>query len=420
MDEKHIIKKSYIRMCICILTVLLLIILAAEFVVHKKTSSAFSLYKIEISRIENELLRNPDPASIRISDYKTIISVSTIDETDTSAYSSDEHYCIRKINNTLYKIEYEVSLSEERQSVYLASALIILVTFFAVIALMVIIYFVLIRTFNSISEYPAELAKGNLTIPLSESRNRYFGRFLWGLDMLREKLEDEKKKNLDLQKEKNVFLLSLSHDIKTPISAIKLYAAAIRKNLYKDSDKLQEVASKIDDNVNEIEGYVSRIVAASNDDFLDFTVREGEFYLSSAIGQIKEYYTDKLKSVGTVFTIDEYSDIIINGDGDRYVEVLQNIIENAIKYGDGEYIRITFSDEDNSRLVSVTNSGCDLSVDEIQHIFDSFYRGSNVGSRPGSGLGLYICKKLMNRMSGEIFAEKKDNDMIITTVLSKK
>ena len=420
MDEKNIIKKSYIRMCICILAVLLLIILAAEFVVQKKTSSAFDLYKIEINRVENELTHNPDPSSLNISDYKTIISVSVVNDEDPYAYSSDEHYCLRKIGDSLYKIEYEISLSEERQSVYLASIVVILVTCLAVIAVMVIIYYVLIRTFNSISEYPAELSKGNLTIPLSESRNKYFGRFLWGLDMLREKLEDEKKKNLDLQKEKNVFLLSLSHDIKTPISAIKLYAAAIRKNLYKDPEKQQEVAAKIDDNVNEIEGYVTRIVSASNDDFLDFTVREGEFYISEAIGQIEKYYTDKLKAVGTKFTIDEYSDVIVNGDGDRYVEVLQNVIENAIKYGDGEYISISFSDEENSRLVSVTNSGCDISDDEIQHIFDSFYRGSNVGSRPGSGLGLYICRKLMNRMSGEIFAEKNGSDMIVTTVLSKK
>ena len=54
------------------------------------------------------------------------------------------------------------------------------------------------------------------------------------------------------------------------------------------------------------------------------------------------------------------------------------------------------------------------------HIFDSFYRGSNVGSRPGSGLGLYICKKLMNRMDGEIFAEKENGDMIVTVVSARR
>ena len=88
-------------MCICIMAVLLLIILAAEFVVQKKTSSAFDLYKIEINRVENELTHNPDPSSLNISDYKTIISVSVVKDEDPYAYSSDEHYCLRKIGDTL-------------------------------------------------------------------------------------------------------------------------------------------------------------------------------------------------------------------------------------------------------------------------------------------------------------------------------
>ena len=102
------------------------------------------------------------------------------------------------------------------------------------------------------------------------------------------------------------------------------------------------------------------------------------------------------------------------------MEVLQNIFENAIKYGDGRFIGVSFEDEDGARLISVTNSGCTLSEEELGHIFDSFYRGSNVGSRGGSGLGLYICKKLMGRMKGDVFAQILDGDMKVTVVCSKR
>ncbi|MEE6208441.1 MAG: sensor histidine kinase, partial [Alphaproteobacteria bacterium] len=53
---------------------------------------------------------------------------------------------------------------------------------------------------------------------------------------------------------------------------------------------------------------------------------------------------------------------------------------------------------------------------ELPHIFDSFWRGSNTGSNSGSGLGLYICRTLMRKMNGDIFAEILDEEMVVTTV----
>ena len=98
------------------------------------------------------------------------------------------------------------------------------------------------------------------------------------------------------------------------------------------------------------------------------------------------------------------------------MEVMQNIIENAVKYGDGKSIIISFSREEDCQLIHISNSGCSLSDSELPHIFDSFWRGSNVASQSGSGLGLYICRTIMNKMNGGIFAEICDNNMIVSVV----
>lgn len=82
-------------------------------------------------------------------------------------------------------------------------------------------------------------------------------------------------------------------------------------------------------------------------------------------------------------------------------------------------ISIDFSDEENCRLITVSNSGCTLSESELNHIFDSFWRGSNTGSQKGSGLGLYICRQLMSGMGGDIFAEIADGYMKVTAVCPK-
>ena len=97
---------------------------------------------------------------------------------------------------------------------------------------------------------------------------------------------------------------------------------------------------------------------------------------------------------------------------------MQNVIENAVKYGDGKSIEITFGKEEDCLLFSVTNSGSEISNTEITHIFDSFWRGSNVGSNGGSGLGLYICRQLMYKMGGDIFARNNDGEMTVSLVFA--
>ena len=286
------------------------------------------------------------------------------------------------------------------------------------LVLMAVLFIRIIRPFEKISDYPTELAKGNLTAPLKESKDNYFGRFLWGLDLLREKLESQKSAELELQKQNKTMVLSLSHDIKTPLGVIELYAKALEKGLYKDEQKKLEVARNINGKCEEIRGYVDGIVKASSGDFLNLEVHNGEFYLSALISQIKAFYTDKLNLLKIDFSIESFSDCILSGDLERCVEVLQNIIENAVKYGDGKKISIAFSREDDCQLVHIRNSGCTLSENELPHIFDSFWRGSNTGSNSGSGLGLYICRTLMRKMNGDIFAEIDGGDMIVTAVFT--
>lgn len=250
-------------------------------------------------------------------------------------------------------------------------------------------------------------------------KSRFFGKFLWGMEMLRENLEEDKEKELALHREKKTLILSLSHDIKTPLSAIKLYTKALIEELYDSREKREEALRGIADNTLGIEGYVNEIVAASREDFLNLEVNNGEFYLSEAMQDIQRYYKDKLSLQHTEFVMEGMTDCLVKGDKERVIEVLQNIMENAIKYGDGRQITIAFSEEEDCRLVSVVNTGSSIPESELVHIFDSFYRGSNADHVKGSGLGLYICRSLMHRMDGEVFAEQHEDGFLVTVVIRK-
>lgn len=384
-------------------------------------SSTGRQHRVEINRVVSEIenggLEQPDVAKYEyITNITALNTDRAADETEKFFEGGDDDYVIRVVNGKYYRIDYKAR-SNDYGNIIAATNIFMALASVLVIAFLIYIRVKIITPFNRISVLPYELSKGNLTADIKESKSRYFGKFIWGLNLLRENMEGQKSKELELQKEKKTLILSISHDIKTPLSAIKLYAKALIKNLYGSEEKRSEIAVKIDEKADEIGGFINEIIKASNEDFLNLEVNNSEFYLSELLQNIEKYYAEKLRLLNVDFSIEKYSNCIVKGDLDRAVEILQNIMENAVKYGDGNSISITVSHEEDCRLITVTNTGCTLKEGELPHIFDSFWRGSNTGSNAGSGLGLYICRQLVNKMDGEIFAEAEDGCMAVTVVL---
>ena len=380
-------------------------------------------YQVEIGRLALEIEdKGPDNVDIKDIDLSACHYVKHVEiRTDDSEefYHVDSDYVIREINGEYYRFDYVMSEKNHKNVTLLSVNAILAVMTLVLLGVLAFVRRGIITPFVMLTDVPYELAKGNLTAPIKENKTRFFGRFIWGVNLLRENMELQKQRELELHKSKKTLLLSLSHDIKTPVSAIKLYAKALSKELYSDKEKQREIAENINAKADEIEGYVAQIITASRGDFLNLEVDMGEFYLSELMNGIWSYYREKLALVKTAFDMGEYTDCLLKGDVDRSIEVVQNIMENAIKYGDGKSVKIRAYEEEGCMLVEVRNSGCTLPQAELPHIFESFWRGSNSERAKGSGLGLYICRQLMGKMCGEIFAQIQDGFMIVTVVFSK-
>jgi signal transduction histidine kinase len=386
------------------ITIILLFVVVNMILAADKTDGSRQ-YRVEISRLAREIEANGS------ADISECVYVTNIERYGEKFYSTNSDYVIYEINGELYRFDYSANgYSNKAHFVGIVNAVLGVIAILF-IAVMLYIKYAILAPFERLSSLPYELSKGNLTTPVKETKNRFFGKFLWGIDILRENIEQQKQRELEMQKEKKTLLLSLSHDIKTPLSAIKLYSAALSKNLYPDVKKQQKIAESITEKADEIEGYVSQIITASRKDFLSLEVNMGEFYLSELIEKITEYYSEKLALIKTDLNIGKYKNCLLSGDLNRSVEVLQNIMENSLKYGDGRRVELIFPEDDECVQIALRNGGCTLSVDDLPHIFESFWRGANAESIHGSGLGLYICRQLMRKMNGEIFAEI-DGDII--------
>lgn len=357
------------------------------------------LYRIEAKQIAKRM-ETEHVEDISLSDYKTIVKIEPYDDSQVNY-----DYIVAECDGVIYRIGYE-----EKDNTGVLLALNICLGMMFIFSAVIFIYIdrKVLKPFNSMTDMTVELAKGNLTKPITEEKSRFFGKFLWGMDMLRENLEDSRRKELEYQKEKKTLVLSLSHDIKTPLSAIELYTKALKEGIYDSEEKKAEALNGILKNADEIKRYAGEISKISREDFLDLKVNVSEVYIDDVINKIEAFYHDRLSVIHTGFSVERHTNCLLLCDPDRLVEVLQNFMENAIKYGDGKSVKISFEEEEGYKLICVTNTGTAPDETDMQSIFDSFYRGKNTEGIQGSGLGLYICKNLMQKMDGDAYAEAVD------------
>ncbi len=393
----------------------ILIIAVMNFALISNKIKKDDYYKVEAERVvrllekDEEIRQNPE--QIDLSGFDSLIRVRLYKPSE----ACNNEYVVEEAGGKLWRIEYE----NKDDNPILFMNIGMGAAFVLTVLLLLYIDKNVLSPFGKMTELPVELAKGNLSMPIKEEKSRFFGKYLWGMNMLREKLEDSKNKNLEYQKEKKTLLLSLSHDIKTPLSAIQLYVKALSEELYETEEEKDKTLKGIMDNADTVRKYVDEIYTLSREDFMDFEVNMGEVYLSEIIKEIEAYYKDKLSVIHIGFDIEAYDNSLLSCDKYRLTESIQNLMENAIKYGDGKKISISNDEEEDCKLITVENTGCSIDENELPNIFDSFYRGSNTDNIKGNGLGLYIVKQLMIKMDGDVFAEV-DKDCFRATLVVRK
>ena len=401
--------KAFKRLCIAVISVFLLLTAVCNLFLVGAKNSDEGVYRVEAKRLADEIA---ETGRLELEKYPHITGVFKAD--DRELYISDEHYLIVEAGGALYRVEYIVGNGQRGIA---AVNCVLGVLFLLMMSLLHYIRKHIIVPFGRLNDVSQELARGNLAVPIPEEKSRFFGKFTWGVNLLRESMEDSRKKEITMQRDKKLLLLSLSHDIKTPLSAIKLGAKVLARGLYKDEEKQRAVAESINTRADEIERFVSEITKAASEDFMSFEVTPGEVFLSAVITRIEARYAPQLAMSGTELVIQKMEDCILSCDPDRLAECLQNLMENAIKYGDGRRIEISFDKMDGCELITVSNTGCTLEVKELPQIFESFHRGNNARKVPGNGLGLFICRRLMGLMNGAVYADIREGCFYITLVV---
>ena len=277
----------------------------------------------------------------------------------------------------------------------------------------------IIRPFKKMEDFAGKVAEGKLDEPLLMDENNMFGVFTESFDIMREELAASKERELELQRKEKELVASLSHDLKTPITGIKLTTELLKAKLEAEehrksnsdiSDKLDNIYKKAD----QIDVLVSDLFTSTLDDLGEFkvTCRDEE---SKVLSEIIEKNDDR-----KFISEEAVPRVLINIDSKRMNQVIGNIIVNSYKYA-GTAIDVSYQLVDRYLEMNIRDHGPGVPEAELELITNKFYRGKGVekSEKEGSGLGLYISRNLMQKMNGELICRNNEaGGLVITLMIS--
>lgn len=252
-----------------------------------------------------------------------------------------------------------------------------------------------LKPFSDLKAFARRVAMGELDIPLLMDRKNAFGAFTESFDMMREQLKEARQQEARANQSKKELVASLSHDIKTPVTSIKLISELLL--VTEKEAGLRDKLLTINQKAEQIDLLISNMLHASLEELgeLKVEVKEEESTRLQEMIKNADYY-------GRV-EAEEIPQCLIYMDPLRMEQVLDNIINNSYKYA-GTPMRLLCRMEEGYLRLELLDYGKGVPDEEIPKLYQKFYRGSNTQgeTKQGSGLGLYISKHLMKQMGGDL------------------
>jgi len=235
------------------------------------------------------------------------------------------------------------------------------------------------------------------------------------VDSTVEAMEEERR----IEQTKDDLITNVSHDIRTPLTSIIGYLGLIEQDRFQETDEALEYVHRAYGKSKQMKALV--------DDLFEYTkVRQTstplniiQFDMLQLLEQLVIDFEIEANNKDMEITVDsEYSQMHMEGDTEKIVRLFNNLISNALKYGEeGREVRIEVGKEENNVIIRVKNVGDSLSDEALEQIFERFYRAEKSRSQEvsGTGLGLAISKSIVELHHGTISARAEDGWTIFET-----
>lgn len=258
------------------------------------------------------------------------------------------------------------------------------------------------------------IKEGNLDFEVKAETDDEMGQLCKDFEEMRLRLKRNEEEKFELDEEKKVLISNITHDLKTPITAIKGYAEGILDGVADTKEKQDKYLKTIYNKANELNILINELTVYSNVDRQRMPYNFQKLLVSEYFDDCAEDLEMELESKNIEFGYHNYvaSEVEIIGDSEQIGRVIHNIINNSVKYMDKkkQIINLRIKDVGDFIQVEIEDNGKGIEAKDLPFIFDRFYRtdASRNSATGGSGIGLSIVKKIMEDHGGKIWATSKD------------
>ncbi|MCI9068866.1 MAG: HAMP domain-containing histidine kinase, partial [Lachnospiraceae bacterium] len=288
------------------------------------------------------------------------------------------------------------------------------------------IYRTILRPIGELKKATNEIKKGNLDHELNVGEKDEIGRLCMDFEEMRQRLKDNAEEKLRYELENKELIRNISHDLKTPITAIKGYVEGIMDGVASSPEKLDKYIRTIYNKANDMDKLIDELTFYSKIDTNKIP------YVFAKIN-INDYFEDCVEELGLELeakNIDlgffDYTEepVTVIADAEQLKRVVNNIVSNSVKYLDKKrgIINIRLKDEGDFVQIEIEDNGKGIAARDLPNIFERFYRtdSSRNSARGGSGIGLSIVRKIVEDHGGRIWATSKESIGTVMHIVLRK
>ena len=257
------------------------------------------------------------------------------------------------------------------------------------------------------------IKEGNLDFVLEVEGNDEFSQLCQDFEEMRKRLKESTEEKILMDKENKELISNISHDLKTPITAVKGYVEGIMDGVADTPEKMDRYVRTIYNKTNEMDHLINELTFYSKIDTNRIPYTFSKLNVEDYFSDCAEELGLEMETRGIELVYANYveKDVQVIADGEQIRRVIHNIVSNAIKYMEKPrgIIQLRVKDVGDFIQVEIEDNGKGIAAKDLPYIFDRFYRTdvSRNSSKGGSGIGLSIVKKIMEDHGGKVWATSR-------------
>ena len=292
--------------------------------------------------------------------------------------------------------------------------IVLLAVLAVVIVALILVFNMIIKPLTELRRAARRIRDGNLDGEIHVSGDKAVEALAEDLEEMRVRLKENAEAKTRSDNENRILISNISHDLKTPITAIKGYVEGIRDGVASTPEKLDKYLTTIYNKANDMDRLIDELTLYSRIDTNRIPYSFEKVDVEEFFGSYAEDAAMDLEANGIQMSYHNYLDggELIIGDTEQLRRVLNNIISNSVKYMNKAkgIISMRVRDAGDFVQIEIEDNGKGIAKKDLPYIFDRFFRtdSSRNSSTGGSGIGLSIVKKIIEDHGGRIWATSEE------------